>query len=205
MRLMMAVILLGANVWAQGLVEHAAAAAGGSAGGVAGKKVSDGLSAIFNKVDKQTAKAAASTKGANAPLVEVGPGVPSGAPSDVPDRSSHRASKRNVSLVPPPPAVLHRAALHKPEPEPVPAPIPAPIAAPPPPPPPPPPDVTAADLKTIAAGAPRAAVLKLGPPSSRITMIDEGHLIEIFRYMSKDDTVGVVRLSDGAVTSVRMP
>src|SRR5271170_2918159 len=42
----------------QSLVEGAAAAAGGSVGGIAGKKVSDGLTNIFEKIDKQTAKAA---------------------------------------------------------------------------------------------------------------------------------------------------
>src|SRR5260370_22932849 len=64
MRELLLVILLGGSVWAQSLVEHAAAAGGGSVGGVAGKKVSDGITKIFNKVDKSTAKAAEGTKNA---------------------------------------------------------------------------------------------------------------------------------------------
>jgi hypothetical protein len=47
-------------------------------------------------------------------------------------------------------------------------------------------------------------VLKLGVPAARITMYDDGHLVEIFRYMSRDTNIGIVRLSDGAVLSVRV-
>src|SRR5713226_2065901 len=61
-RTMLAVLLAGSACaglgWGQAMTEAAAAAAGGSVGGVAGKKVSDGLTSIFNKVDKQTSRAA---------------------------------------------------------------------------------------------------------------------------------------------------
>ena len=60
------------------------------------------------------------------------------------------------------------------------------------------------DLQTLASGTPRAEVLKLGAPASRITMFDDGHLVEIFRYQSADTTFGVVRLSDGSVSSVQV-
>ena len=43
---------------AQSITEYGAAAVGGATGGAAGKKVSDGITAIFGKVDKQTADAA---------------------------------------------------------------------------------------------------------------------------------------------------
>ena len=80
MRLTFVIAFCGALASGQSLVEHAAAAAGGSVGGVAGKKVSDGLTSIFQKVDQQTAKAAKGSKGTAAassdPLLEVGPGVP---------------------------------------------------------------------------------------------------------------------------------
>src|SRR5260370_32416361 len=101
-------------VSAQSLVEHAAAAAGGSAGGVAGKKVGDGLSKIFGKVDTQT-KAAAEKGGTSkssktaadtTPLLQVGPGAPMG-------------KKWSAVIRPPPP------------------PVPAGVRKPPPPPPPP--------------------------------------------------------------------
>lgn len=187
MRYTMLVICLSGSVWAQSMIEHAAAAAGGSAGGVAGKKVSEGLTKILSKVDKQAAKAAES--GTNTPLFEVGPGVP----------------KPNAAeSVPPPPPPAHHAAVHKAPPAPLalsaePAP---PVIAPPPPP--PAPEATADDLHRVTTGMKREDVLKFGLPASRITMFDEGHLVEIYRYMAKDDTFGVVRLSDGAVSSVQV-
>lgn len=196
----------------QTMVETAAAAAGGSVGGVAGKKVSDGLTSIFEKVDKSAAKAAKSgeAKGnspagaahrasthaassparqggestdANTPLLEVGPGVP-------------RVDGSNV----PPPPPLRRASVR----EAVPAQDlpPPPIAPPPPPLPPPAPQMTADDLKHVTSGMQRNEVLKLGEPTSRISMVDEGHLLEIYRYQSSDTTLGVVRLTDGAVSNV---
>jgi len=185
MRELLVVILLGGSVWAQSLVEHAAAAGGGSVGGVAGKKVSDGITKIFNKVDKSTAKAAEGPK--NAPLLEVGPGVPKAQGDSVP--------------APPPPA--RHAAVHK-------TPAPAPVAPAPPaevvapvPPPPAPPVVTAEDIQKVSLGMQRGQLLKLGAPASRITMFDDGHLVEIYRYMTKDTTLGVVRLTDGSVSSIQ--
>jgi len=179
----------------QSLVEGAAAAAGGSVGGIAGKKVSDGLTNIFEKIDKQTAKAAktgdtksalkksSASADADAPLLEVGPGVP-----------------RPDSNVPPPPPIRH-AAVHKAAPK---TELPAPVIEPPPlpVPAPPPPQMTADDLKGVTTGMQRNDILKLGEPSSRITMMDGGHLLEIYRYQDKDSTLGVVRLTDGAVSTV---
>jgi hypothetical protein len=205
-------IAICASAYGQTMVETAAAAAGGSVGGVAGKKVSDGLSAIFEKVDKSTAKAAksgeakanSSAKSAsspnrkgggasqggdnttyadsNAPLLEVGPGVP-------------RADGSNV----PPPPPLRRASVRKAV---APQDLPPPPIAPPPPPVAPPPQMTADDLKHVTSGMQRSDVLKLGVPASRISMVDEGHLLEIYRYQSSDATLGVVRLTDGAVSTV---
>jgi hypothetical protein len=183
-------------VSAQSMVEHAAAAAGGSAGGVAGKKVGDGLSKIFGKVDSQT-KAAADKGGSNkssktdaagAPLLQVGPGAPMG---------------RDESGVVPPPPPAHRASVQKQAAPPPPAPEPAPVAAPVAPPP-PPPEVTVEDLKKVTEGMKRDDLLKLGPPSARITMFDDGHLVEIYRYMHGDNTIGVIRLTDGAVVSLQL-
>jgi hypothetical protein len=78
------------------------------------------------------------------------------------------------------------------------------IEPPPPPPPPPPPQVTAEDLKNISKGLSRQDLLKLGAPVSRITMDDDGHLLEIFSYANKETSFGRVRLIDGAVASVEI-
>ncbi|HLH40238.1 MAG TPA: hypothetical protein VKX39_13900 [Bryobacteraceae bacterium] len=186
----MLVLLLGITGYAQSLVENAAAAAGGSVGGVAGKKVGEGLAGIFNKVDKTTAKAAktrvskAQLSDASDELMEVGPGVPRSAPS-----------------VPPPPPI-HRAVVRKVARTPAPVPItPVVLAAPPP----PPPQVTGDDLNKISTGMKRDALLQLGPPAVRITMFEDGHLLEIYRYMANETIVGVVRLIDGNVAAVQMP
>jgi hypothetical protein len=180
-------------VFGQSMLEGAAAAAGGSVGGVAGKKVSDGLSRILGVVDKQTAKAAdqgkdqgksksskAASSDPSGPLFEVGPG----------------SAKPDGSNVPPPPAV-HRASIRKPAPEPA-----VPFIAPPPPPAPAPaPVVTSDNLRQLSSGTSREDVMKMGIPSARITMADGGHLVETYRYQN----AGSVRLTDGAVSSVQVP
>jgi len=190
---MMLVVLMATTMWGQSLVENAAAAAGGSVGGVAGKKVGEGLSNIFEKIDRSAAKAAKTgdTKPSpsSTPLMEVGPGVP----------------KRAESVPPPPKPVIHHAAVRKVA-HVAPALPPAPVVIEPPPlPPPPPPEVTRNDLKKVKDGMDRDDLLKLGLPSERITMFDEGHLVEIYRYLAKDMTIGVVHLTDGAVSSIQMP
>ncbi len=182
-------IALGSLSFGQSLVEHSAAAAGGSVGGVAGKKVSDGLSAIFQKVDQHTAKAAkgaapaaSPSASASEPLFEVGPAVP----------------KQKASFPPPPPPVHRAAAVHK-------APLPTrtvrvvtpPVEVEQPAP------VASADLRTLRSGMSRGEVLKLGAPSARITMYDDGHLLEIYRYVDRETDLGTVRLMDGAVSSVQ--
>ena len=170
------------------MVESAAAAAGGSVGGVAGKKVSDGLSRIFNKVDQQAAKAAKDVDRKkpvpepNAPVIQLSAG----------------SLKSETVSVPPPPPPAHHASV-RPRPVPVRMPPPAMLA---PIPPPPPPDVTAEELKVVTKGMRRDDVLKLGVPSERITMFDEGHLTEIYRYASSQALVGSIHLTDGKVSEI---
>jgi hypothetical protein len=118
------------------------------------------------------------------------------------DRSIERPTEKSDynSLVPPPPPIQH-AAVRRPEPKPV-EPPPAPEPPPPPAVIPPPPPVTADDLRAVTAGVNREDVLKIGQPASRITMFDDGHLSEIFRYGTGNSMLGIVHLSDGVVTSV---
>ena len=194
MRYLMLIVLLSGSSFGQALVENAAAAAGGSAGGVAGKKLSDGLSAVLNRVSGQTGKAAEADKTQPArdrgkdsanqvPLVQAGPGTPKSAIDSVPDA---------------PPLKEHHAALRKP----APIPLPEPVQAAPVPAPPPPPQMTAEELAKVNTGMNREDLLKMGAPASKITMFDDGHLVEIYHYSAHDTSLGVVRLSDGAVSSV---
>ena len=181
--------LLAAIAGAQTMTEVGASAAGSAIGSAAGKKVSEGITAIFGKVDKSTAKAAKTPEdnSKGAPLLEVGPGTV-------------RSSGGGGDSVPPPPppAGSHRAAVKPAASEPLPE------LAPPPPPPPPAPVVTAADLKKVANGMTREDLLKLGAPASRITMSDDGHIFETFSYYQKDTSFGRVKLTDGSVASVEV-
>lgn len=196
MRSVAMLLVVAGLAWSQAIMDATAAIAGGSVGGAAGKKVNDGVSAIFQKVDATAAKTAKAEKPAKTTAHTAE--KPSG--STVLQVGSGAVIKDH-SLVPPPPPPVHRAAVVPPPPPPLATvsvirqPIPTL---------PPPPRATADDLKTLAGGTARADVLKLGPPASRITMYDDGHLVEIYRYQSRDTTLGVVRLSDGTVSSVQV-
>lgn len=190
----------------QAITETAAFIGGSSVGAAAGKKVSDGITSVMNKVDATTTKAARteaktekvaraekpapkrteSAKDSGRTVLEVGPGGVVKDHSLVPP-----PPPRKVAVVPPPPPLTPPAAA-----------VIAPIPVLPPPPPPVP--VTSDDLRTLAGGTPRAEVLKLGAPASRVTMVDDGHLVEIYRYQTRDSAVGEVRLSDGSVSSVQV-
>jgi len=228
---------LGAMVSAQSLTEAAAAAAGGTVGGAAGKPVSQGVVAIFSKVDKQTAKAA-STSDSSGPkskperpsqkaLIEAGPGAPESNPShhsagskvNTANTLSASAPTRAGEPVtvpvsawddvpPPPPLPKHLAPLAKQTllSPPVQSPLPRPASLPPPP---PPQSVTLQELKTIETGMTRSDLLKLGQPSARITMFENGGLLEIYSYHSHDAVSGdrplaTVQLKDGTVSHVEL-
>src|SRR5271166_3415643 len=186
------ILLLAAGLaGAQTMTEVGASAAGGAIGSAAGKKVSEGITAIFGKVDKAAGKAAKPPEdnSKSAPLLEVGPAVV--------------VKVGGAESVPPPPPASHRA-VAKPAVAAAPEALPE-ILPPAPPPPPPPPQMTVEDLKKVTNGMAREDVLKLGSPSSRIMMDDdEGHLVEVYSYADKDTSIGRVRLKDGVVSSVEV-
>ena len=98
-------VVLAGMASAQTMTEIGASAAGSAIGSAAGKKVSDGITSIFGKVDKTTSKAAKSTQEDNskaAPLLEVGPGAPRVS-------GGSGGSGGGESVPPPPPAAGHRA------------------------------------------------------------------------------------------------
>ena len=160
------------------MVEAGAAAAGSAAGAAAGKQVSRGIDSIFRKVDATARKAASVPEPAPAePAIQVGDGVP-----------------RTYSVPPPPPIKGERRVVRRARaPEPIPPPVLIVPAEPPRPP------VTADVLATVQPGMSRDEVQKLGAAGIRITMYDDGHLVELLRYPG-----GAVRLSDGLVQSVQI-
>ena len=63
MRILASFLLINAFAFAQNLTEFGAVAAGSAVGGASGKSVSNGINAIFGKVDQQTAKGRRQGKG----------------------------------------------------------------------------------------------------------------------------------------------
>jgi hypothetical protein len=187
MRFTLLLVSMAGQMLGQSMTEAAAAVAGGTIGGVAGKKVSSGIDQVFRKVDQQMKQAAVDTRTSrpsSQPAIQVGPGAP-----------------RTDSVPPPPPIRTARQSSRVERPSvPEVAFVPAPVQQIPPPPPKPP--VTVAELNQLTAGMSREDVLKLGTPAARITMIEDGHLVEVYRYADRDTTVGAVKLSDGSVSSV---
>jgi hypothetical protein len=163
----------------QAMVEHALSAAGGSAAGVAGKAVSNGIDSIFRKVNQVTGLAAQT--GTLAPARMPAAGVaPAGAVATTADKTT-----------------CPRAGKPAPQPEPS---LAMPIPSPPPEPAEPVPS-TAAEIARIEAGASRQDVLaRLGKPSARITIPDGDRLVEIYQYAAKGERLGSLRFTDGLVS-----
>lgn len=183
------VVLLAGTASGQAMLEHAAAAAGGSVAGAAGKSVSNGIDTIFRKLDKQTSTAArtaaspatgAKAIGGTAAIEGVQPGL--GAASE----SARRPRPASPALSPAPPLAVTSSA-------------PDPEASPERPP------LTLAEITGIENGTSRNSVLtKLGIPSARITIPDGDSLVEIYRYAASGEGIGVLRLTDGVVSAVRV-
>lgn len=192
MRLTACVVLLAGVSFAQSMAEFGAAAAVGSVGGASGKKVSDGLTAVFEKVGQQTAKAAKTDKKAAEPALELAPGVvreeTGGVPLPPPPQG--RGGLR------PPPLPLAKASL--------PAEIAESFVVAVPPVLPPPPEMSREGLKRVSAGMTRSDILRMGTPAARITMFENGHLSETYSYRQQGQKVGTVRLTDGAVANVEV-
>jgi hypothetical protein len=216
LRFSMLVIIAGL-AWSQALTDAAGVIAGSSVGVGAGKKVGQGIASALNAANGTTVKVAkAEPKTEKVASVEKPPaakptqragdgggsgGSGSGSNGGTVLKTGPGGVVKDHSLVPPPP-VKKVAVVPPPPPLAPPAPVLmiAPILVLP-----PPPQVTPEDLKTLASGTSREEVLKLGAPSSRITMIgDDGHLVEVFRYQTRETTFGIVRLSDGSVSSVQV-
>ena len=58
------------------------------------------------------------------------------------------------------------------------------------------------DLALIAKGMERDTLLALGKPSSKMTLYEDGHLLEIYQYRNQTVASGTVRLRDGAVSAI---
>jgi hypothetical protein len=193
MRILASFLLMNALAFGQSLTEFGAVTAGSTVGGASGKSVSNGITAIFGKVDQQTARAIAKEpkKEPPAEALKVAPGAPADDPGGVP--------------LPPSPAVKRPAPAPRPVAQYI---VPAEIArigswADVVPALPPPPVMSPENLRTVSTGMTRADVLKLGAPSSKITMFEDGHVVEQYSYHQNGQKFGSLKLTDGVVSSVQ--
>ncbi len=198
MRLLAPVALLGsflliAGAQAQSLAEHAAAASGATIGTAAGKPLSNALTKIFGQTDTATKKAAsADTKPVRMqdpdsppPVLQVAPqGGAASMPSigeSAPSRHggfAPRPTARQYVSVNPPAAVAY---------------VPEPPRKEP----------TLEEFAAIQVGATEKELFTaLGQPESKVTIPDDGHLLEICQYWSKGKQLGTVRVDNGQVVNV---
>jgi hypothetical protein len=184
---------------AQSIGQIGISAAGGSAAGAAGKKVSDAFDHVMGK---------------GAGLLDLA--------SKTGERKPAKKNQRLAPLVPPEPsfggAHYARPSLANPSLEPRPSKTPvyrprrespaedlrasfAGLSVPP------PPVLSPADyLRAIEPGASRDAVLEqVGKPAGRITMYDDRGLVEVYSFRQGRESIGSVRLVNGTVTEVKLP
>ena len=200
MRISIIALALTSVGWSQSMLENAAIVAGSTAGSVAGKQISNGLTNILEKAGKQGEKIATEEKKAT-PLLQVGPGAPKQQSQPGPVRSAAAASSTKHYNVPPPPPLPRTRQETPAEPE---LPVEPEIieVTPPPPPPPPPPVMTAEQFATLTQGMHRDEVLGMGRNAVRIVITQSGHIEEIYHYREGGNPLGVVRIVDGRVAAV---
>jgi len=191
-------LIVSSGVQAQSLSEHAAAAAGATIGTAAGKPLSNAITKIFSQVDNDAQKAAKNpskpllknTSEGPAPGVRV-TGVPSSSgpaasdgysPSSQPSSGSRRRAPRSESATYAP-VVAQPFAI---------VPVEPPAKQP-----------TAEELALIKIGTTeKDLVAALGRPSSRVTIPDEGHMLEICQYRANGKPLATIRLDNGQVVTI---
>jgi hypothetical protein len=184
------ILLLSSTAFSQNLTEFGAATAGSAIGGASGKSVSNNITAILGKVDQQTVKAAVKPTAKDVPEpppVKVAQGVASEETGGVPlpPTPHKRAVAAPVAQYVLPQEITRIRALSDV----------APTL-------PPPPEMSPEEFHTISNGMSREDLLRLGAPASRITMFDDGHLVEVYSYRQNGQKFGALRLTDGAVSNV---
>jgi len=194
MRIVASFLFITALAFAQNLTEFGAVAAGSAVGGASGKTVSNGITAIFGKVDQQTAKAAVKeTKKDAEPqtvALKVAPGVqladPSGVPPPPPSGRRTAPAARPVAQYVVPQDVANISAWADVVPT-----LPPPAV------------MSPEELRRISLGTTRADVLTFGAPYSKITTFEDGHVVELYSYHQNGQRFGGLKLTDGVVSSVQ--
>ena len=177
--------------FAQALVEHAAAAAVGTAGSAGGKVLSNALDRVFKKTDaalqgKEAAKPPATPE--QRKKAEAAAAAASAIPPSTRSNSRRQSRPRIAGEVSSIAGQDFTPAPSRTDSRPVP----------------PPAVVTADDFARISPGATRQDLLsQVGQPAYRVRISGDGHVQEFYRYSSGGVDLGSVRVTDGTVTAVR--
>ena len=190
-------------VMGQSLLEHATAAAGGAAAGVAAGPLNQGMRLIFRKLDKQGKRAAAvstsTAKKKNSKKKKAkqagrrslaaksgkGAAVAAGRLHARPARRRWVRSHRQPRSMGAASIVSGWAAALRP--------------------PPPRPRITKQDLARVTPGISRRQLFsRLGPPAARVLIPEEDRLREIDSFVAGGKHLGWVRLVNGAVNGVQL-
>ncbi len=202
LRLIFIALVSMATVFPQAIAEHAIAAAGGSAAGVAGKPVSEAAISIFSKAASlletaTTGKQAAKEPVASKSVAGVLPSTPGGSAAGVTMKAVTKGSIPGFSTNAPMPeiATVDNTRMEKPQARKTSYPNVAPASSLP--------EVAAETFRQAKPGLKREELLtRVGTPSSKITIPDGEQLVEIYRYRANGATLGAVHLVDGKVVQV---
>jgi hypothetical protein len=190
--------LLTTSIQAQSLAEHAAAAAGATIGTAAGKPLSNAITKIFGQTDTAAQKAASvkvETKTPSTPTVEsvpVLPGPPQANAASIAPIGGSSTPSRHGGYAPRPPADQYASVTPSLNATQVAYPQEPPRKEP-----------TAEEFSSIQVGASeQELVAALGQPESKVTIPDDGHMVEICQYWANGKQLGTVRLDNGQVVNV---
>jgi hypothetical protein len=190
-------LIVSSGIQAQSLSEHAAAAAGATIGTAAGKPLSNAITKIFGQVDSAAQNAA---KNPSKPLTKTTTETPAvkipalGAPAasgpaaagdsnySQPSTGSRRRAPRSESAAYAP-VVAQPFAI---------VPVEPPVK-----------QATAEELALIKIGTTeKELIAALGLPTSRITIPDEGHMLETYQYRANGKPLATIRLDNGQVVTI---
>lgn len=205
-------LLCAAGAGAQTMTEYGAAAGGSTAGVAMGKKASDTLGNLGVVLGGAAGKTTNNTR--EVPLTKVGAAPVAGEalPAPAPPKdgvlsealwgapttkgrgpagrisnNDEAPSQSGVVVQSPAPVQTSSSA---------PAPAPASVSSPM--------INVIAEFQKVAVGQTRSEIIsRLGAPYSRISMPEDGHLYENFRYAVQGEPIGLVKLTDGVVSEVQ--
>lgn len=186
-----AVLIVSYGVQAQSLAEHTAAASGATIGTAAGKPLSDAITKIFGQVNSDAEKAA---RNPSKPLTKPKSETPAAKIPDLgvsassgPAASGGRSASRHRA-----PHSESTASVPMPEQRFTIVPVEPPVK-----------QATAEELALIQIGTTeKDLVAALGQPTSRITIPEEGHMLETYQYRANGKPLATIRLDNGQVVTI---